>query len=170
MDDRHLGARGEDAWTTGQGAVSGPASAGGPCSAGWAVALLAGLAISPLLRGLYGLLAGPPIARGEVGLEIAVVSLVSGFLSFLGGGYVAGRLASGSGGKNGALTAVLGLAVGVALTVLLALVGVAFAEGVAMPPASFGLAGAALLAGLVLFLANLLGGYVGGKWGEPSSR
>jgi hypothetical protein len=33
---------------------------------------------------------------------------------------------------------------------------------------NFGMAGVALIAGLVLFLINLLGGYIGGKLGEPS--
>ncbi len=36
-----------------------------------------------------------------------------------------------------------------------------------MPQAGFGLVGEALLAGLALFLANLVGGCVGGKLGEP---
>jgi hypothetical protein len=35
-----------------------------------------------------------------------------------------------------------------------------------MPPANFGLAGSVLLAGLLLFLVNVFGGYVGGKLGE----
>ena len=39
---------------------------------------------------------------------------------------------------------------------------------VALPPVGFGMAGAALIAGLVLFLVNLFGGYIGGKLGEPS--
>jgi hypothetical protein len=70
-------------------------------------------------------------------------------------------------GLNGAMAAVLGLAVGLVLTTVLAAFGVLFSEGVTVPPAGFGFAGAALLAGLLLFLANLMGGYVGGKLGEP---
>jgi hypothetical protein len=70
-------------------------------------------------------------------------------------------------GLNGAMAAVLGLAVGLVLTTVLAAFGVLFSEGVIVPPAGFGFAGAALLAGLLLFLANLMGGYVGGKLGEP---
>jgi hypothetical protein len=50
---------------------------------------------------------------------------------------------------------------------VLALLGIVFAEGVAVPPAGFGLAGAAPVAGLILFLADLFGGFVGGKLGEP---
>jgi uncharacterized membrane protein len=72
------------------------------------------------------------------------------------------------GGLNGAMTAVFGLILGLVVSAILAVLGVTFAEGVAMPPANFGLAGGVLLAGLVLFLVNLFGGYVGGKLGEPS--
>jgi hypothetical protein len=38
---------------------------------------------------------------------------------------------------------------------------------VAAPPANFGLGGEALVAGLLLFLSDLFGGYVGGELGEP---
>lgn len=138
----------------------------GAVSWGWAVAVFSGIVISFLVRLLYGFFAEPPVERGE--LTVAVVSIVSGFLAYLVGGYVAARLARYSGGKHGALTAVFGLVVGIILAVVLALLGLVFTEGVAMPPASFGLSDGALLAGLILFLVNLFGGYVGGKLGEPS--
>ncbi len=137
---------------------------------GWLVAVLVGAIISPLLRGLYGLVAEPPVERGEFTAAIIVISLVSGFLAYLVGGFVAARSARYSGGLNGAMTAIFGVIVGVVLAVILAVFGVIFAEGVAMPPVSFGLAGSALLAGLILFLVNLFGGYVGGKLGEPIWR
>src|SRR3712207_7429711 len=41
---------------------------------------------------------------------------------------------------------------------------------VALPPVSFGMAGVALIAGVVLFLVNLVGGYIGGKLGEPDRK
>lgn len=135
----------------------------GAVSSGWAVAVLTGVLISSILRLLYGLLAKPPIERGEFTASVVVVSLVSGFLSYLVGGYIAARMARYAGGRHGALTAVVGLIVGI----ILSLFGIVFAEGVALPPASFGLVGAAPVAGLVLFLTNLFGGYVGGKFGEP---
>lgn len=135
---------------------------------GWVVAALAGVVLSPFLSVLYRFIAEPPVERGGLTGGVVVVSLVSGFLAHLLGGYVAARLARYSGGKHGALTAVFGLMLGVALALILAFFGLIFAEGVAVPPASFGLAGSALLAGLILFLFNLFGGYVGGKLGEPS--
>ena len=66
------------------------------------------------------------------------------------------------------MTAVFGLILGLVVGVVLAALGVTFAQGVAIPPANFGLAGGVLLVGLVLFLVNLFGGYIGGKLGEPS--
>jgi len=142
----------------------------GAVALGWLVAAVVGGVITPLLRLLYGAFAEPPIERGELTLAAVALSIVSGFLSFLIGGFIAARLAGHAGGRHGALTAVFGAIVGIVTALLLALFfGAVFAEGVAMPPASFGLAGAALLSGFVLFLANLFGGYVGGKLGESSA-
>jgi hypothetical protein len=131
------------------------------------VAAVAGSLIS-LLAGLYGPVNEPPAEGGEVGPSVVVVSLVSGFLAYLLGGFVAGRSAGYSGGLNGAMTAVFGLIVGLVAGTILAVYGAAFAEGVAMPPANFGLVRGVVLASLLLFLVNLFGGYVGGKLGEPS--
>lgn len=139
----------------------------GAAALGWIVASAAGILISPVVRYLYGVVAQPEVERGEFTSTVVAISFVSGFLAYLIGGYVAGKLAGTSGGLNGAMTAVFGLAVGLVLASVLALFGVLFSEGVAMPPAGFGFAGVALLAGLLLFLVNLLGGYVGGKLGEP---
>jgi hypothetical protein len=141
----------------------------GAAALGWIVASAAGVLLSFAFRFLYGLIVEPPAERGEFTATIVAVSLVSGFVAYLLGGYVAGRVAGTSGGLNGAMAAVLGLAVGLVLTTVLAAFGVLFSEGVIVPPAGFGFAGAALLAGLLLFLANLMGGYVGGKLGEPPS-
>jgi hypothetical protein len=135
---------------------------------GWLVAAVAGSLISLLVSGLYGLVDEPPVGGGEITAGFVVISLVSGFLAYLAGGFVAGRSAGYSGGLNGAMTAVFGLILGLVVAALLAVLGITFAEGVAMPPANFGVAGGVLVAGLVLFLVNLFGGYVGGKLGEPS--
>ena len=135
---------------------------------GWVVAVLAGIVISSILRLMYGFFAEPPIERGEFTAAVVVVSLLSGFLAYLMGGYAATRLAGYAGGKHGALTAVFGLIAGIVLAAILSLFEIIFAEGVAVPPVSFGLAGAALVAGLLLFLVNLFGGLVGGKLGEPA--
>src|SRR5215212_2244878 len=113
-------------------------------------------------------------AGGEeptTGLTLAALlaSLISGFLAYLVGGYVAGWRARASGGFNGAMTAVLGLVVGIVLALLLAvLLALSGGGGFPSSPIGFGEAGAGLLTGLLLFGANLLGGYLGGKLGAPS--
>ncbi len=141
----------------------------GAVALGWAVAVFAGLLVSPVLRILYASFSEPPVERGELTATLVVISLVAGFLSYLIGGYVAARVAGYSGGKHGSLSAVLGLIAGLILAAVLGMFGVVFAEGAALPPVGFGLASAALLAGFVLFLINLFGGFVGGKLGEPLS-
>ncbi len=139
-------------------------------ASGWAMAALTGFVLSFILRLLHGLFADPPLERGELTATVVAISLVAGFLSYVVGGYVAARMARYSGGKHGVLTAVFGLVIGLILSIVLALLGIVFTGGVAVPPASFGLAGSTLVAGLVLFLVNLLGGFVGGKLGEPVTR
>jgi hypothetical protein len=135
---------------------------------GWFVAAVVGSVLNLVFSILYELVGKVSAQGGEVTAGSVVISLVSGFLAYLAGGFVAGRSAGYSGGLNGAMTAVLGLIIGLAAAVILASVGVTFAEGVAMPPANFGLSGGVLLASLVLFLVNLFGGYVGGELGEPT--
>ena len=134
---------------------------------GWAVAVLAGVVLSPALRLLYGFLAGPGAERGSFTAAVVVVSLVAGFLSYLLGGIVAARLGRRSGQKHGALTAFAGLTAGLVLALILAPFQLVFPEGVALPPACFGLEAEGLVAGLILFLVNLFGGFVGGTLGEP---
>lgn len=133
---------------------------------GWAAALLLGVALTWMLRLLYQTVA--PLTEGaEVAAGSVVVALVAGFASYVVGGYLAARLARYAGGLHGLLTAVFGLVLGLALALVLAVFGVIFAEGVALPPVGFGVGSAGLIAGLILFAINLMGGYVGGKLGEP---
>lgn len=139
----------------------------GAVALGLVVAVLCGVAISSLLRLLYGLLVGPEAERGSFTAAVVVVSLVAGFLSYLLGGYVAARVARRSGQRHGMLAAFAGLILGGVLALALAPFRVVFAEGVALPPACFGLTGDALAAGLILFAINLFGGFVGGTMGEP---
>ncbi len=142
----------------------------GAVAFGWVLAVLTGIVVSTILRQMYGLIAEPQVERGVFTAAVVVVSLVSGFLSYLVGGYVAARTARYAGGRHGALTAVFGLIAGVILAIILAFFGIVFAEGVAVPPVAFGPIGAAWVAGSILFLVNLFGGFVGGKLGEPITR
>lgn len=125
------------------------------------VALLASLLLSPAVRALYGVLTGSRVTPEFAGL--VTVSLLAGFLAYLLGGYVAGRIARSARGTNGAMTAVLGSVVGAAMGSL----GVAPSGGVWAATMDLGASGLELAIVAVLFLAELFGGYVGGKLGEP---
>lgn len=135
---------------------------------GWVAAVLAGIIINVILRFLAGLFLEFPIEPLEATATIISVALLSGFLAYMVGGYVAGRLARVSGGLNGAMTAVFGLIVGIIGAIILAIFGAIIPEAVAIPPVNFGFTGAALVAGLILFLVNLIGGFIGGKLGGSS--
>lgn len=138
----------------------------GSVALGWLVAVLAGAGIRALLGGLYGSVAGLP--AGTTDATAVVFALVSDFLAYLLGGFTAGRFSGHSGALNGAMTAVLGLVLGLVASAVLASSGVVLAWGVAVPPANFGLGREALAAGLLLFLSDLFGGYVGGELAEPA--
>lgn len=131
---------------------------------GWFVAIPAGLLLSPTVRGAYDVLTGASVAPGKFTAGLVIVSLVSGFLACLLGGYVAGRFARQSGGLHGAMAAVLGAATGAVLGAF----GVAVSGGLLVALIGLGFGEVTASAALALFLAYLFGGYVGGKLGEPS--
>ncbi len=138
---------------------------------GWVVAVLVGVLLNIVLRLIYVLIAEPSVEGSELTATVVVLSGVSGFLSYLVGGYAAAKKARRSGGRHGVLTAVFGLIVGVVLALVLVLFGAVLDESVTevvVPPASFGPIGAEWAFGAVLFLVNMFGGFVGGKLGEPS--
>ena len=131
---------------------------------GWLVAIPAGLVLGPLLRGGYDALTGSAVTPGKLTSGLVIVSVVSGFLAYLFGGYVAGRFARRAGGLHGAMTAVLGAATGAVLGAL----GVAVSGGILVALFGLGFGEVTASTALALFLAYLFGGYVGGKLGEPS--
>jgi uncharacterized membrane protein AbrB (regulator of aidB expression) len=89
---------------------------------GWLVALPAGLLLGPLLR-------GASVTPGKLTPGLVIVSVVTGFLAYLFGGYVAGRFARRASGLHGAMTAVLGAAAGAVLGAF----GVAVSGGFSSP-------------------------------------
>ena len=131
---------------------------------GWLVALPAGLLLGPLLRAVYDALTGASVTPGKLTSGLVIVSVVTGFLAYLVGGYVAGRFARRSGGLHGAMTAVLGAAAGAALGAS----GVAVSGGIFVALIGLGFGEVTTAATFALFVAYLFGGYVGGKLGEPS--
>ena len=142
---------------------------------GWVVAVVAGLVIGLILRGLFGLDTGPATGTGGVTVGGGIIALITGFLAYVAGGYVAGRQAQVAGPLNGAMTAVFGIVVGIVLAVILAILGLLVmlisGGGDAQFPSAaavFDFAGGGILFGLILLVVNIAGGYLGGRLGEPS--
>lgn len=136
---------------------------------GWVVAVLAGVVISLVLQGLYALVAEAPVEGQGAATATLLISLLTGFLAYLAGGYVAGRRAGASGGLNGAMAAIFGIIVGIVLAIILVVLSLMVFGGEQLPTAPVGFGGAAggtFLAGLTLLVINLLGGYLGGRLGE----
>ena len=131
---------------------------------GWLVAIPAGLLLSPILREVYDALTGASVMPGKLTSGLVIVSLVSGFLAYLFGGYVAGKFARRAGGLHGAMTAILGAATGA----VLAAFGVAVSGGILVTLIRVGFGEVTASTALALFLAYVFGGYIGGKLGEPS--
>jgi hypothetical protein len=138
----------------------------GAVALGWVVAVVAGIVINFILRILFRLFVEFPPDPTEITVGVIVVSLLSGFLAYLVGDYAAGRSARVSGGSNGATTAVFGLILGIILAIIFIFFDLVLTGAVALPPVGFGMAGVALIAGVVLFLVNLLGGTSAGSWGS----
>lgn len=101
---------------------------------------------------------------GKLTSGLLIVSLVSGFLAYLFGGYVAGKFARRAGGLHGAMTAILGAATGA----VFAAFGVAVSGGIFVTLIGVGFGEITASTALALFLAYVFGGYIGGKLGEPS--
>jgi uncharacterized protein YqgC (DUF456 family) len=131
---------------------------------GWLVALPAGLLLGPLLRTAYDAMTGSVVTPEKFTSGLAIVSLVSGFLAYLFGGYVAGRFARRAGGLHGAITAMVGAVAGTVLGAF----GVVVSRGMLVALIGLGFDEVTASTALALFLAYLFGGYVGGKLGEPS--
>ena len=94
----------------------------GAVSLGWVVAVVSGTVfggVLGLIGGAVGGSAGPLLAI----VALAVVSLLSGFLAYLVGGYCAARSAGSFGRLNGAMVPVLGLLVGLVPSIAFAVFG-----------------------------------------------
>jgi hypothetical protein len=131
---------------------------------GWLVALPAGLLLGPLLRAAYDAMTGSVVTPEKLTSGLVIISIVSGFLAYLFGGFVAGKLARRAGGLHGAVTAIVGAAAGAVLGGL----GIAVSGGILVALPDLGFGKVTVSAALALFLAYVFGGYVGGKLGEPS--
>ncbi|MCW0211777.1 MAG: hypothetical protein OJJ54_00295 [Pseudonocardia sp.] len=148
---------------------------------GWIVAVGLTVILAAIATGVAALTgAGPDLGNAVSGngvsADVQTVGLVGGivavailFLSYLAGGYVAGRLARFDGARNGVTTWVIGFIVTVAATIGTAIAGTqaGFAErlpGIALPDSTFTAGGLVALA--VAVVVTLIGAVLGGKAGE----
>ena len=142
--------------------------------AGAILLLLAGFIVVPL--GFSFDLGSDGLGATTITGLVAVGVIV--FLTFLFGGYVAGRLARFDGGRNGAMTVVWTILVAAVLTVggilsIPVFEGIrSFIREIALPTLNSllgaGIVGAVVLVGVVL--AALLGGFAGGRLGGRYHR
>jgi hypothetical protein len=72
----------------------------GSIALGWLVAAVVGSLLSLLFSGLYGLLDEASAVDGKITAGFVIVSLISGFLAYLAGGFVAAWSAGYSGGST----------------------------------------------------------------------
>lgn len=142
---------------------------------------LAAIATLAILGGIAGAAIGGTAAdQGLTGnlQEITIASLVTGlvvlFLSFLVGGWVAGRMSRYDGGRNGAFIVVWALLLGAILAVLGAVLGDQYnvTARVNLPGffESDTFTISAIVGVLVTLAAMLLGGFLGGRIGDRYHR
>lgn len=119
-----------------------------------------------------------PGEAAEVGIATGIGLVVAQFVSYMWGGYAAGRMSRGAGSANGALVALLGIVVGIAVGAIAA--GIGATEDLRTPfnssvlPADgevlrwgTGLAIAALAA---MFFGSIVGGTLGSRWHTKLER
>ena len=145
------------------------------------VGMLTALALVVLLGGLIGAAIG---AVGyQMGLEddaedLSIAGLIGGlvtlFLAFLIGGWAAGRIARYDGARNGLLAAVWAIVLAAALSALAAWLGAEYDvfRNVDLPQffSRDALTIGAIVSAVVAAAAMLLGGGLGGAWGERYHR
>jgi hypothetical protein len=156
------------------------------------VGMLTALALTLLLAGIVAAVAGS--VAFETGLdeqldattkatEVAIGSVIAGIvvlgISFLVGGWAAGRMSRYDGGRNGLMTAVWFLVLGVVLAALGLWAGEEYniAQRVDLLPNWFGtwfeadeVTIGAVISGVVAIAVMLLAGFLGGTLGERFHR
>lgn len=142
---------------------------------------LAAIATLAILGGIAGAAIGGTAAdQGLTGnlQEIGIASLVAGlvvlFVSFLVGGWVAGRMSRYDGGRNGAFTVVWALLLGAILAGLGAMLGDQYNVTARVNLPGFfdadTFTASAIIGAVVTLAAMLLGGFLGGRIGDRYHR
>ncbi|MBA3330760.1 MAG: hypothetical protein H0T39_07825 [Actinobacteria bacterium] len=145
------------------------------------IGMLTALAVLVLLGGLIAAALGAiGYQRGVEGIEeeLSIAGLVGGvitlFVAYLLGGWAAGRIARYDGPKNGLMTGIWTVLLAALVSALAALLGDEYdvLRRVDLPNwfSRDALTTAALVSGGVSVLAMLLGGMLGGFWGERFHR
>ena len=152
------------------------------------IGMLTALGAALLLSGIIGaivvfivaLLAvdGSETAAGITSLAGVLATL---FLSYLMGGYAAGRVSSRKGTKHGVLAALLGVVVTILLVLIGTVAGFGISDnlsGVVLPdvPAEEeqqglgSLLAFSAISGILILILPFIGGAVGGAWGARTGR
>lgn len=164
--------RAADAGSTGarQGArgINVPATLAGTLAALGTLILLGGL-VSAIV-GAIGYQAGLKGNQEELSIGSLIAGLVTLFIAFVIGGWVAARIARFAGGLHGLMTAVWMIVLAAILAALGAWVGAEYNVfgNLSLPQwfSSDAVTTGAIVSGLVAIGAMLLGGWLGGRWGE----
>lgn len=153
------------------GGIDIPATLAGALAALGVAALLAGVLAA---AGTYGYQLGLDDAEEKLTAGGLIGGLVTLFLAFLVGGWVAGRVARYDGGRNGLLTAFWFVLLAAATAALGAWAGDEYDvfRNVNLPQwfSSDALTGAAIATGLVALAVMLGAGWLGGRLGERYHR
>jgi hypothetical protein len=145
------------------------------------VGMLTALALLVLLGGLIGAAIG--VIGYQVGLDdveddLSIASLIGGlvtiFVAFLVGGWAAARIARYDGVRNGLMTGIWALILAALVSALAAWLGSEYdvLGNVDLPQwfSRDALTLGAIVSGLAAVVAMLLGGLLGGLWGERYHR
>jgi hypothetical protein len=149
-----------------------PASLAGMLVALALVVILGGIAAA--IIGAIGYQVGLKGQQEELSIGAFIAGAVVLFIAFVLGGWAAGRIARYDGGKNGIMTAVWAIILAAILAILGAVLGSnydVFAK-VNLPQwfSSDAFTLQAVITGVVSLVMMLLGGFLGGKWGERFHR
>lgn len=130
---------------------------------------------------LVGLGLSDDLTPGEatdVGIATGIGLVVAQFVSYAWGGYAAGRMSRGAGAANGALVALLGIVIGVAVGAIAT--GIGATEDLRTPFNSSQLpadgevlrwgAGLAIAALAAMFFGGIVGGSLGSRWHTKLER
>jgi MFS family permease len=149
-----------------------PATLAGTLAAIGSLVLLAGLIAAAL--GAIGYQTGLSGNKDELSIGGLISGLVALFVAFVIGGWVAARIARYRGPLHGLITALWMLVLAAILAALGAWAGAEFNvfSNVGLPQwfSKDALTTGAIISGLAAIAAMLLGGWLGGRWGEHSGN